>query len=251
MELSQRMQRVADMVTDSRAVADIGCDHGYVSIYLVESGRTGHAYAMDVRKGPLSKAVEHVKQKHLEDQIECRLSDGLERLDPGEADTLIFAGMGGLLMIDILKRGSSHRQGDETLILQPQSDIAAVRRYIYEIGYGIQAEDMLVEDGKYYTILRAVSKKTEPMNNGQQTADERGGKEKRKEELSEVEYRYGPCLLRLRHPVLAEYLKKEQEKLLELEAQLEQQTSDRAVQRIAELRAALELCKEANAYYEG
>lgn len=234
MELSRRMQRVADMVTDSRAVADIGCDHGYVSIYLVESGRTGHAYAMDVRKGPLSKAVEHVKQKNLEEQIECRLSDGLERLAPGEADTLILAGMGGLLMIDILKRGSSHRRGDEILILQPQSDIAAVRRYIYEIGYRIQTEDMLVEDGKYYTILRAVSKKTEP-----------------KRELSEVEYRYGPCLLKLQHPVLAEYLEKEQEKLLELEEQLGQQTSDRAVQRIAELRAALELCKEANAYYEG
>lgn len=250
MELSQRMQRVADMVENSRAVADIGCDHGYVSIYLVESGRTRHAYAMDVRRGPLSKAVEHVKQKALETQIECRLSDGLEKLAPGEADTLILAGMGGLLMVDILKRGSSHMRGDEVLILQPQSDIAAVRRYIYEIGYQIQAEDMLVEEGKYYMILRAESRAAEPLGKERQKTAERDETEG-KEALSEVEYQYGPCLLRERHPILAEYLKKEQEKLMELQTQLEQQTSDRAVQRVRELREALELCREAKAYYEG
>ena len=109
MQLSIRMQAVADMVTPGGRIADIGTDHGYVPIYLVEQNKTDHAIAMDVRKGPLARAGENIVRFGCSDRIETRLSDGLAMLKPGEADTVIIAGMGGLLTIRILE-GTSECQ---------------------------------------------------------------------------------------------------------------------------------------------
>ena len=91
MQLSIRMQAVADMVTPGGRIADIGTDHGYVPIYLVEQNKTDHAIAMDVRKGPLARAGENIVRFGCSDRIETRLSDGLAMLKPGEADTVIIA----------------------------------------------------------------------------------------------------------------------------------------------------------------
>ena len=103
--LSKRMQANADMVSLGGTVADIGCDHGYLSIYLLESGKKDRAIAMDVRSGPLSSAEDNVKNAGLSDKVRLRLSDGLEKLGLGEADTVVIAGMGGPLMEEILQKG--------------------------------------------------------------------------------------------------------------------------------------------------
>ena len=87
-------------------MADVGTDHGFVPIRLMETGTVRHVVAMDVRKGPLSRAAEHVREYHMEDRIETRLSDGLQELKAGEADTVIIAGMGGELMLRILRDGA-------------------------------------------------------------------------------------------------------------------------------------------------
>ena len=105
MELSRRLAAVAGMVTKGNVVCDVGCDHGYVSIYLVQEGISPHVIAMDVREGPLSHAKEHIRMYGLCNYIETRLSDGVEKLEMGEADTLILAGMGGRLMEAIITRG--------------------------------------------------------------------------------------------------------------------------------------------------
>ena len=108
MKLSDRLERIAAKaagVTEGYA-ADVGTDHGFVPIRLIESGKVKHVVAMDVRKGPLERACEHVGEYHMEDQIETRLSDGLKELKPGEADTVIIAGMGGELMLRILRDGA-------------------------------------------------------------------------------------------------------------------------------------------------
>ena len=102
MELSRRLNAVAAMVTPGNVVCDVGCDHGYVSIFLVETGRSTKIYAMDVNKGPLERAEEHVREAGLQNYIELRLSDGLINMPEGKADTLICAGMGGRLVIKIL-----------------------------------------------------------------------------------------------------------------------------------------------------
>lgn len=230
MELSLRMKQVAGMVEPCKTVADIGCDHGYISIYLIQQGIAAKALAMDVRKGPLSRAKQHISRNHLEDRIQCRLSDGLEQLQYGEADTILISGMGGPLMIEILKRGASKLKGTETLVLQPQSDIPSVRRYLHKIGYGIREEQMLLEDGKYYVVIKAKNKEDAPWNN--------------------VEYQYGRCLLQQRSSVLWHFLKREEQQMNQLMKQLNVQQTEKAQERVQELRRQQAWNQEAQGYYE-
>ena len=101
MELSKRLKAVAGLVTEGASVADIGTDHGYVPIWLIQSGRAAKVIAMDVNEGPLERARGHIRSKRLENVIFTRKSDGLQALHVGEADTMIAAGMGGGLVIRI------------------------------------------------------------------------------------------------------------------------------------------------------
>ena len=102
MELSKRLQTVAAAVTPGHRIADVGTDHGYVPIYLVKNGLCPSACAMDVNKGPLARAAEHIGQEGLSDKIATRLSDGLAGLAPDETDTVVIAGMGGELILRIV-----------------------------------------------------------------------------------------------------------------------------------------------------
>ncbi len=94
MQLSNRLLAVAGMVTEGNTVADVGCDHGYIPIYLIQQKKIPCAIAMDIRRGPLSRAEAHIEENGLREYIQTRLSDGVQALKPGEADTLIIAGMG-------------------------------------------------------------------------------------------------------------------------------------------------------------
>ena len=105
MKLSKRLEMIASFVKPGSRLADIGTDHGYIPIALTERGVILSALAMDVRKGPLERAREHIGEAGLAEQIETRLSDGLEKLKAGEADTVVIAGMGGELEIHILEEG--------------------------------------------------------------------------------------------------------------------------------------------------
>lgn len=230
MELSLRMKQVADMVEPCRMIADVGCDHGYVSIYLIDQGIAEGAIAMDIRPGPLSRARENVARKGLQNRIQCRLSDGLESLKDGEADTVIIAGMGGPLMIGIIDRGMKRGQKIKTLVLQPQSEIPEVRRYLHSVGYELVQEHMLYEDGKYYTVMKAI--KQEPVS------------------WKPVEYEYGKCLLKEQSEVLYQYLRKEYQQLLDLRSELQKQNTEKAQKRFQELSVQLEWNGEAQKYYE-
>lgn len=152
--LSARMRALTDMVTAGNRVCDVGCDHGWVSIYLVQQGISPRVLAMDVRQGPLSRAQEHIRQRGLEEYIETRLSDGVMALETGEADTLICAGMGGRLMRRILEEGREKLETMEELILQPQSEIPAFRAFLRQADYVTLAENMVYEDGKYYPLMK-------------------------------------------------------------------------------------------------
>ena len=231
MGLSFRMQQVAAMVEPCRTAADVGCDHGYVAMELVEKGIVRQMIAMDVRNGPLARAEENVRQRQLQARIACRLSDGLEALSPGEADSIIIAGLGGPLMIHILERGSNHRLGTEALVLQPQSDIPAVRRYLHRIDYEIVKESMVFEDEKYYVIMK-----------GKPQTDRLA--------WNAVEYQYGRDLLRQRSPILYQYLKKEYQQLAGLHTRLEGMETAKALQRLRELDQQLSWNQEAQNYYE-
>ena len=94
MELSKRMKNNACLVDQGSMAADIGCDHGYVSIFLVQERKCKKVIAMDIGKGPLSQAQKNIEAAGLQDKIQCRLSNGMEKLTPGEVDTVLVAGMG-------------------------------------------------------------------------------------------------------------------------------------------------------------
>ena len=156
MQLSQRLSSVASMVTAGNCLADVGTDHGYVPIYLYERNIIPRAIAMDVNKGPLERAALHIAESGMKEAIETRLSDGLTALKPGEADSVVIAGMGGPLIIRILSAHPEITESLKELILQPQSEISEVRIWLYEQGYEIIEEHMVFEDGKYYSMFKAV-----------------------------------------------------------------------------------------------
>lgn len=186
--ISKRLNAVANMVCGPCRLLDVGTDHGYVPIYLVQSGAATRALAMDVNRGPLKKAEENIAACHLSDKISTRLSDGLAAFEYGEADCLVIAGMGGLLMRDILDNGRSEGKlsSFKEIILQPQSDMDVVRRSLHEWGYCIDKEDMVLDAGKYYTVLHVLA--------GTQRFE------------SPLEYLYGRYLPEHRHPVMHQYL---------------------------------------------
>ena len=118
--LSERLLHIAEQVHAGQTLADVGCDHGYLPIRLVQEGRMQRGMAMDINEGPLQRALEHIEREALGAYIQTRQSDGLEKLCPGEADAVIIAGMGGNLTIDILTRGEAIVHELEQLILEPQ-----------------------------------------------------------------------------------------------------------------------------------
>ncbi len=196
--LSQRMQMVADMVSKGNVLADIGCDHGFVSIYLLEKGICPKVIAMDVNEGPLLRAKEHIEERGLSPYIDVRLSDGMEKLLLGEADSILIAGMGGRLVIKILTDCMEKARALKEIVLQPQSELHLVRQFLTDTGFHIIQEDMVKDNGKFYPAMRVTW---------------RGEKDKA---LSEEELWYGPLLLKEKHPVLREYLEKEKAKYAQI-----------------------------------
>ena len=156
MQLSKRMDRLASMITEGSSLADVGTDHGYIPIALVQTGRIPRAIAMDINKGPLERASLHIRGQHLDDKITTRLSDGMTALKEGEADTVLIAGMGGALTVHILESGAHCLPLIKELILQPQSEIWLVREWLMKHDYAITAEDIVLDEGKYYPMMRAV-----------------------------------------------------------------------------------------------
>ena len=230
MELSKRLQAVADMVSVGNRACDAGCDHGYVSIYLVQKKICPGVIAMDVNAGPLAQAKTHIEAYGLSEYIETRLSDGVTALSVGEADSLILAGMGGRLVIKILTDGKEKISRMKELILQPQSEIETVRAFLREIGYVISEENMVFEDGKYYPMIKAtrVSEKECTEENLVQTAYDR----------------YGKLLLQKKHPVLHQFLLWEQKKDEAVLSALKQgaaKETPRGQERLEELRRVAEI----------
>ena len=155
MQLSKRLSAVAEFVTPGGCLVDVGTDHGYVPIALLEQQKISSAIAMDVNRGPLERAREHIAQYNMGDYIETRLSDGLHALRAGEGDSLLIAGMGGGLTVRILSEGEPLLSGFRELILEPQSDIDRVRAWLLEHGFFLAQENFVEEDGKYYPMMRA------------------------------------------------------------------------------------------------
>lgn len=235
-KISKRLAMASSLITDGNQLADVGTDHGYVPIYLLQQGRIPGAIAMDINRGPLARAKEHIRLYQLEEYIQTRLSDGVNALKPGETDAILIAGMGGGLVIHILEEGKEVCHATKELILQPQSELSRVRLFLDEQGYVVDAEEMVLEDGKYYPMMRVHYEKDAAKH--------------RTEKKPEI-YQYGGKLLAMRHPVLLSYLHWEREiqgqilQKLTMQAQTEQMK-----ERISEIEERLRINAAALAYYE-
>ena len=155
MKLDARLQAVLDFVPEGGAVADIGTDHGYLAAALIEEGRAEHVIASDLNLGPCEAARRTVREQNLKEQIEVRQGDGLTVLAPGEVQTACIAGMGGALMVDILAAAPLVVKRLDTLVLQPMNGAYELRHYLYQHGWHVADETLVVADDRIYTIIRA------------------------------------------------------------------------------------------------
>ena len=190
-----------------------------LSFYLVKNGVSPYVYAMDVNKGPLLRAKEHILDYGYADKIETILSDGLVALGDRKSDALICAGMGGKLIIKILTEGMEQVLKMRELVLQPQSEIHLVREFLRNQGFYIDKEDMIFEDGKYYPMMHVIIE-SENQNEDNPVFD-----------------KFGPCLLKEKHPVLKDFLEYTKSTLDEINTRLvsEEQT-DKITKRIEEIK---------------
>lgn len=237
MQLSRRLQTVADMVIPGNRVADIGCDHAYIAIYLIKNKISPFVVAMDINQGPLDRARENIEKYMVADKISIRKSDGLQMLNAGEVDTILMAGMGGRLMSQILASQMNVVSAAKELVLQPQSEIYELRKTLNEWGFVIVNENMLKEDGKYYFVMKI------KIDSSSINKDEY--------QLSKPEYiHFGRLLLEERNPVLLEYLKSEKRLYKKIYSELIDKPTKQSIERQTEVIELIQLIDQAIGYYK-
>jgi len=221
----------ASFVTKGMSFADIGTDHAYLPIYLVCQGKIPSALAMDIREEPLKRAREHIEEQGLSKKIKTRLSDGFSAFQKGEAQSVAITGIGGELMIRILKQGENVISEVSEFILSPHSEIHKVRSYLMQAGYAIVQEGMVLEDGIYYTIMKAV------YGNG--------------DYQTEAEIWYGKRMLEEKNKILLQYLKREYAGWKQIEERIGKKShSAAAVERQKEVQRECRRILEALEYYK-
>jgi len=199
--LSPRLKIIAESIQGYNTVADIGSDHAYLPIYLIKNNQVKNAIATDVNKGPVEISKERLKSNKVDERVEVRHGDGLRVLQPGEAQVIVIAGMGGILIKDILDRDVEVAESAKLLILQPMRDSDKVRRWLLRHGFNIIDEELVKEQDKIYEVIWA-----KPGGEAKETAD-----------LMLI----GEKLLEKKHPLAAEYISKKKEELERVLASLE------------------------------
>lgn len=249
--LSERLLAVASLVPEQSVLADVGTDHGYVPVWLCKTGKIQSAIATDINRGPLRRAEEHIRQYGMETCIQTRLSDGLKAVNPGEADAVVIAGMGGGLILHILKEGEAVCRQAAAIVLQPQSEIVRVREYLMSQGYVTDAEKMVCEDGKYYPMMRVHSAQKNGASSGHiPDVAIRQIPEENQAETERLMLRYGRLLPERRDPVLFRYLENERDTYQNILAQLNaQRESGEIRRRMEEIDEVLRLNGAARALY--
>lgn len=153
-KLSNRLKVVADYVEDNSKVIDIGCDHGLLSIYLVNNKKNIKVIASDINNNALSSARSNIKEYKLEDKIDIRLGKGLEVVSPEEIDTIVIAGMGSNTIVGILKYAKDKLKYVDSIIIQSNTDLYFLRKNITKLGYYIEDETLVEDKNIIYTIIK-------------------------------------------------------------------------------------------------
>lgn len=229
MSLSKRLETVANMVTKGNITADVGTDHGYVAMYLVQQGISPSTYAMDINRGPLERAREHINEAGLEEKITIIQSDGMKVLEGYPVDTAVVAGMGGMLICKIIQESPVINQLKE-MVLSPHSDVDKVRMCAIKNGFSITDEKMVEDYGKYYHIIKV--ERTQNL-----------------EEYTDWDYKFGRVMFEKRDEVFYEYLQKMRKKYIDIIDLLNKNEADNS-ERSNELKEMLCECEKAIAKWE-
>ncbi|MBQ2613763.1 MAG: SAM-dependent methyltransferase [Clostridia bacterium] len=214
--LSPRLSALADLVEPCTCIADIGTDHAYLPVYLCLTGKAEKGIASDIRKGPLARATDTLCRYHMENRIETRLGGGAETLSPKEADCIAIAGMGGLMIGEILAAHPDVFSTAKQILLQPMTALPELRSFLFEHGYTVLREILVPEENKLYHILSVTATpESEP--------------------LTEAECYFGRCLLIERPPYFDMYIQKQKRKLCRMAEGLRQASSEDAALRLKQV----------------
>ena len=190
--ISDRLAAIAYMIDKNKVVFDVGSDHGLLPCFLVESEISPKVYAGDIAEGPLSHAKENIEKRGLEDRVIPVLSDGLAKAND-DVDVVVISGMGYHTIIHILDNSEIDRY--QYFLIQSNTDVDLLRKYISDHGFTIEDERIVYEDF-YYQIIKFSADLHEP--------------------YSELEIKYGPILLKKRDHIFLDYLNDKKNKLLEI-----------------------------------
>ncbi len=148
--LNKHLSMISAFINSNDKVIDIGCDHGLLGIFLVKEKNVSRMISSDINKGPLKKAKENIIKYNLDNKIELRLGNGLEAVSD-DIDTIVISGMGGITITNILSDIRNYNN-IKKLIISPNSDYELTRRFISQLGFKLEKEEMIIEKNKYYLI---------------------------------------------------------------------------------------------------
>lgn len=230
MKLSSRLLAIQYFVKKNSIVADVGTDHGYIPVYLIENNISKKVIASDISKSSLDKAIEYVKKLGYEKYIDTRLGKGLEILKPYEVDTLILAGMGGLLISDIIEKDIEIARSINNFIFQPMVAAEELRKYLYNNNLKIVDEKIIKEEDRYYEIIYA-----------------KWGKDYIEDEIY---YEISKKLLDRKDPLLKEFLEFKIEKAEKILKELGKKDTEKVAERRKGLYLKIDKYKEVLKSYE-
>jgi tRNA (adenine22-N1)-methyltransferase len=193
MELSWRLKTIVSMADRCYCIADIGTDHAYIPIYLIKNNICSMAIASDINKCPVEKAKFNIKLENLEDKISCRLGGGLTTINQGEVQGIIIAGMGGNLIKDIIEEKVELFKEIKFAVLQPVQNPEVLREYIYKKGYKIIDEELCLDEGKFYEIIK-ISYENKP------------------QKVDDIFFEIGKMLIDKKHPIIKDFIEMKIEK---------------------------------------
>ncbi len=220
--ISYRLNAIINMVPEVGTAADIGTDHGKVAADIIKKGKAGKVICSDISGKSLKKARKLVKTKKLEDLIALREGDGLKVLEPGEADAVIIAGMGGELIADILKKGEG--KVPDILVLSCNTASGLLRAWLDNNGFVIEDEELVFEGRHFYPVMLA--RRGNPAG------------------LSDIELEFGPVMLKKKPKILKVFLKRRIETTLEIRKNIKNANNENKDRLLTQIDEQLEKYRE-------
>jgi tRNA (adenine22-N1)-methyltransferase len=218
--LTPRLRIIADSIHGVDTVADIGSDHAHLPIYLIKNGRAKRVIATDINKGPVEIAKKRIKSHRAEGAVSVRQGNGLEALEPGEAEVIVVAGMGGILISEILAKGKAVAERAKLLILQPMKYSDKLRKWLVGNGFDIVDEELVKEQRKIYEVIWAKP----------------GGAVQAPKGLMLI----GDRIIEKKHPLAAEYINRKVRELQKILTELEGTDMDSCREKAEEYRKLLD-----------